>query len=307
MSDSFNGNIGSERESVLVFVSLAEEFFKNGSFEEAINYCKMALQQIADLKEAKLLLYRCYLKLNLKKDADNMKIELISENPDDKEVQALFNDIKENVDNDIKGNADKEEQPKKENELPAPDIIDIPKHELVEAVEEAEENVKSEDETSAPDTINIQKHELEEAVDEAHEEISNETQKIDDNEMLSADQTENLLDNALSEINKIKGVLGSIIIEESGIIIKEKTVEGLDAEVASALFSTIFYVSEDSIEKLNLGQIDRVFIEIGKVRVYLFKGNGYIIGIFTEEIVKIGLIHVKAKQLLQNIKKVLEV
>ena len=183
----------------------------------------------------------------------------------------------------------------------------MPKHELVEAVDKAEEKIKSEDNTQSTDIPNMPKHELVEAVDKAEEEIKSGTQEVSDAEMLSADQTENLLDNALSEINKIKGVLGSIIIEESGIIIKEKTVEGLDAEVASALFSTIFYVSEDSIEKLNLGQIDRVFIEIGKVRVYLFKGNGYIIGIFTEEIVKIGLIHVKAKQLLRNIKKVLGV
>ena len=297
LSNNLGGNIGSERESVLVFVSLAEEFFKNGSFEEAINYCKMALQQIADLKEAKLLLYKCFLKLGLDKDADNMKIELISENPDDKEVQALFNDVEESID----------EEKEIENEASVPDIINEPKHELVKSVDEAEEKIKSEDNTQSTDIPNMPKHELVEAVDKAEEEIKSGTQEVSDAEMLSADQTENLLDNALSEINKIKGVLGSIIIEESGIIIKEKTVEGLDAEIASALFSTIFYVSEDSIEKLNLGQIDRVFIEIGKVRVYLFKGNGYIIGIFTEEIVKIGLIHVKAKQLLRNIKKVLGV
>ncbi len=299
LSNSFDGNIGSERESVLVFVSLAEEFFKNGSFEEAINYCRMALQQIADLKEAKLLLYKCFVKLGLDKDADNMKIELISENPDDKEVQALFNDVEESI--------DEEKQIKNENEASTPDIINEPKHELVKSVDEAEEKIRSEDNTQSTDISNMPKHELVEAVDKAEEEIKSGTQEVSDTGMLSADQTENLLDNALSEINKIKGVLGSIIIEESGIIIKEKTVEGLDAEVASALFSTIFYVSEDSIEKLNLGQIDRVFIEIGKVRVYLFKGNGYIIGIFTEEIVKIGLIHVKAKQLLLNIKKVLGV
>ncbi len=299
LKDHFDGNIGSERESVLVFVSLAEEFFKNESFEEAVNYCKMALQQIADLKEAKLLLYNCYLKLGLRKDADNMKIELISENPDDKEVQALFNDIEESV--------NKEKLIENGDKISTPDISNMPKHELEEAVDDAEEEIKSEEKTSTPDIPNIPKHELEESVEEAEEKIKSETPSIDNNEMLSADQTESLLDNALSDINTIKGVLGSIIIEESGIIIKEKTVEGLDAEVASALFSTIFYVSEDSIEKLNLGQIDRVFIEIGKVRVYLFKGNGYIIGIFTEEIVKIGLIHVKARQLLRNIKKVLGV
>jgi len=100
--------------------------------------------------------------------------------------------------------------------------------------------------------------------------------------------------------------LGSIIIEESGLVIRAKILENLDPEITSALFSTIFSVSEDSINKTELGLIDRIFIEIGKVRIYLFKGNGYILGIFTEEVVKIGLILIKAKQLLKNIKQVLE-
>ena len=127
----------------------------------------------------------------------------------------------------------------------------------------------------------------------------------DDSGVMSADQAENLLNNALEEINEIKGVLGSIIIEESGIIIKDKVTKGLDAEIAAALFSTIFMVSEDSVGKIQLGLMDRIFIEVGKIRIYLFKGDGYIVGIFTEEIVKIGLIHVKAKQLIRDIKKVL--
>ncbi|MDD3804317.1 MAG: roadblock/LC7 domain-containing protein, partial [bacterium] len=131
-------------------------------------------------------------------------------------------------------------------------------------------------------------------------------QDIGSSAILSANETENLLDSALEEINKINGVLGSIIIEESGLIIRSKVIENLDPEITAALFSTIFYVSEDSIAKVDLGMIDRVFIEIGKVRIYLFKGNGYILGIFTEEIVKIGLILIKAKQLLKNIKQVLE-
>ncbi len=235
MSDNINDNIKAEKESVLIFVSLAEEFFKNNSFDEAINYCKMALHQIPDLQEAKDLLSKCYEKTGNKNELAELQGEI---------------------------------KPSEPETVPAED----------------------ENKPGQNDIIEEEKNENE-----------------DERDFLNADQTESLLDNALTDINDIKGVLGSIIIEESGIIIREKTVKGLDAEIASALFSTIFYVSEEAIEKLNMGTIDRIFIEIGKVRVYLFKGNGYIIGIFTEEIVKIGLIHVRARQLLKNIKEVLGV
>ncbi|MEO0288765.1 MAG: roadblock/LC7 domain-containing protein [candidate division WOR-3 bacterium] len=138
-------------------------------------------------------------------------------------------------------------------------------------------------------------------------EIKNEElQKIEKDNVITANEAESLLDRSLEEINLINGVLGSIIIEESGLVIRAKILENLDPEITSALFSTIFSVSEDSISKTDLGLIDRIFIEIGKVRIYLFKGNGYILGIFTEEVVKIGLILIKAKQLLKNIKQVLE-
>uniref|UniRef100_A0A7C3N965 Roadblock/LAMTOR2 domain-containing protein n=1 Tax=candidate division WOR-3 bacterium TaxID=2052148 RepID=A0A7C3N965_UNCW3 len=142
--------------------------------------------------------------------------------------------------------------------------------------------------------------------DESNIEQKGEFQKIEKDNVITANETENLLDRSLEEINSINGVLGSIIIEESGLVIRAKILENLDPEITSALFSTIFSVSEDSISKTELGLIDRIFIEIGKVRIYLFKGNGYILGIFTEEVVKIGLILIKAKQLLKNIKQVLE-
>ncbi|MDY6787912.1 MAG: roadblock/LC7 domain-containing protein [candidate division WOR-3 bacterium] len=232
-------NMRTEKDSVKVFVGLAEEFFRNDAYEQAINYCKMALYQVPDMEEAKELLIKCY-----EKTGEKDKIA---------ELRA---------------------PPRETEQKP---------HE-----EETERELSPDD----------QEHQGVEEPEEVHEE---------EQEVLSADQTEDRLESALSDINSIKGVLGSIIIEESGIIIKEKTVEELDAEIASALFSTIFSVCEDSVEKLELGEVNRVFIEIGKVRIYLFKGNGYIIGIFTEEIVKIGLIHVRAKQLLKNIKEVLGV
>lgn len=251
MSDNINDNIKAEKESVLIFVSLAEEFFKNNAFDEAVNYCNMALHQIPDMPEAKELLLKIYEKTGNEEEAQKLKGG--AEKSGHAEKQSVSADTEE----------DRQAAPQEKTEpLSRQEGID-------------EENASAETEG--------------------------------EREFYSADETENLLDRALADINDIKGVLGSIIIEESGIIIKEKTVRGLDAEVASALFSTIFYVSEEAIEKIALGGIDRIFMEIGKVRIYLFKGNGYIIGIFTEEIVKIGLIHVSAKRLLKNIKEVLGV
>ncbi|MFO8062511.1 MAG: roadblock/LC7 domain-containing protein [bacterium] len=248
-------NMRMEKDSVKVFVGLAEEFYRNDAYEQAINYCRMALHQVPDMEEAKELLIKCY------------------EKTGEKDKIAELRRVSE-------GN-EEDSAPEKTEEEQRPD------EQIEEAVEEEEEEEQEEQEE--PEHQGIEEEEEEE------------------HEVLSADQTEDRLESALADINSIKGVLGSIIIEESGIIIKEKTVEELDAEIASALFSTIFSVCEDSVEKLELGEVNRVFIEIGKVRIYLFKGNGYIIGIFTEEIVKIGLIHVRAKQLLKNIKEVLGV
>lgn len=252
MSDNINDNIKAEKESVLIFVSLAEEFYKNNAFDEAVSYCKMALHQIPDMQEAKELLLKIYEKTGNAEEIKKLKGQA-----------AVAVDAAETATQTL----DNVEQNQSDKETDNTEQAD-------------EETVKQAVETEEP---------------------------AGEKEFYSADETENLLDNALADINNIKGVLGSIIIEESGIIIKEKTVQGLDAEVASALFSTIFYVSEEAISKISLGAIDRIFMEIGKVRIYLFKGNGYIIGIFTEEIVKIGLIHVSAKRLLKNIKEVLGV
>lgn len=254
-----------DRDSVSLLVALAEDFYNNDSFIESINYCNMILSQFPDLKDAEVLLLKCFRKLNDESSFKPLLEKLLKAYPDDKAVL------------DAAGMLQKEDKAA-EAKNPSP-------------AEEPAEQKKSAPAAEAK------------RFEEPKTEVR---QDIQSSAVLSANETENLLDSALEEINRINGVLGSIIIEESGLIIRSKVIENLDPEITAALFSTIFNVSEDSISKVNLGMIDRVFIEIGKVRIYLFKGNGYILGIFTEEIVKIGLILIKAKQLLKNIKQVLE-
>lgn len=261
-----NENLKAERDSALLFVSLAEEFLNNGSYEEAVNYCNMALNQFPDLKEAMMMLARTYSRMDDKPSLTAVIEKLKAGYADDEQVKALLEGLGS-------------EQPQQQTAAVQPS-----------AQPETPPEIKPQSEPIAESLQNIP---------------PDETVQEETSEVISADEAESMLNNALNEINEIKGVLGSIIIEEAGIIIKEKVTKGLDAEVAAALFSTIFMVSEDSVSRIQLGLMDRIFIEVGKVRIYLFKGSGYIVGIFTEEIVKIGLIHVKAKQLIRDIKKVL--
>ncbi|HAV92176.1 TPA: hypothetical protein DCW38_03230 [candidate division WOR-3 bacterium] len=254
-------NMKVDKDSISLLVALAEDFYNNDSFIESINYCNMILSQFPDLKDAEILLLKCYKKLDDKESFFVLYEKLIKLYPDDESIKQISSG------KETKSEEKMPEEPKAEAKINEP-------------VKPIQEEIKS--------VIHPVKQDIGSAA------------------VLTADETENLLDSALEEINRINGVLGSIIIDESGLIIRSKVIENLDPEITAALFSTIFYVSEDSISKVNLGLIDRVFIEIGKVRIYLFKGNGYIIGIFTEEIVKIGLILIKAKQLLKNIKQVLE-
>ncbi len=281
-----NENLKAERDNALLFVNIGEEMFNNKSYEEAINYCNMALNQFPDLKEAHILLYKIYKAINRTIELNKTVEFLKKEFSDDEEIHKLLSELNQ-------------EKQTKESEQT--------KQEVKEGKNEVEE--KKTETIEKPIEGNRIKEEpkIEEVKQQKIKQEENNLQMDEGEKVLSADETENLLDKALSEINSIKGVLGSIIIEEYGIIIKEKTAKGLDAEIAAALFSTIFTVSEDAVSKIDLGSMERIFIEIGKIRIYLFKGNGYILGIFTEEIVKIGLIHVKAKQLLRNIKKVLGV
>lgn len=268
-----NENLKAERDSALLFVSLAEEFLNNGSYEEAVNYCNMALNQFPDLKEAMIMLARTYSSMDDKPSLTAVIEKLKAGYEDDEQVKALLEGLGSEQPQQQQAAAEKPQVQQTAAEQPS-----------------AQPEIKPQPEPIAESLQNIP---------------PDETVQEETSEVISADEAENMLNNALNEINEIKGVLGSIIIEEAGIIIKEKVTKGLDAEVAAALFSTIFMVSEDSVSRIQLGLMDRIFIEVGKVRIYLFKGSGYIVGIFTEEIVKIGLIHVKAKQLIRDIKKVL--
>lgn len=244
-----NDNIRADRDSAMMFVSLAEDFLNNNSLSEAEEYCNLALSQFPDLQEAQDLLKR------------------IKERQGSAETPAV--------------------EEKKAEPVAA------------EPAETVQEPAATPQEKAAPEEPAAAKPaeaQVADAIGQARSE----------DRMLSANETEDLLDRALADINGLNGVLGSIIIEESGLIIKSSMIQNLDPEITAALFSTIFIVSEDSMSKVDIGEIDRIFIELGKVRIYLFKGNGYILGIFTEEIVKIGLVLVKAKHLLKNIKQVLE-
>ncbi|MDD3804109.1 MAG: hypothetical protein PHW02_06995, partial [bacterium] len=98
-------NMRVDRDSISLLVALAEDFYNNDSFIEAINYCNMILSQFPDLKDAEILLLKCYKKLNDESSFNALSEKLLKLYPDDKALlEAVASSQSENT-------VDKKENP----------------------------------------------------------------------------------------------------------------------------------------------------------------------------------------------------
>ncbi len=110
----------------------------------------------------------------------------------------------------------------------------------------------------------------------------------------------------LSELNKIPGVVGSLVTGKDGLPIASAVPEDVNVDVVSAMAAAIIGTSERSTSEIGQGELEQVMIEgkNGKTLV-MDVGNGVLVVLTTPDI-NLGLIRLDMKRAARDLREALE-
>ncbi len=261
----------------VIYIELAKTYKENGDIPNALSLCENALRQKMSPDRAKDAYFFFIDILAEIKDFKRMEFEV-------EHIKELYNDtpvlIKEIIDYiDSK----KEEYSRKEEVL----------------------QVSSED---MDDDNLIIEHTMTASVSFEENEQKEEKQKTDKDENVfvhgDGSDEEKELQSILSAMDNTKGVMGLLLLSEEGFLITSRLYQKIKIDSTVMLLSGICMTADNSLKKSEMGQLQRGVIEIGKGRIYIFRGNGYYLVLISDDSVKMGLILIKIKKIVSKINEV---
>ena len=147
---------------------------------------------------------------------------------------------------------------------------------------------------------------VEEEKKESYEETQIETKIPEKKSEMEETSAPNKIKEALKDIANIEGIIGALVIDETGLPIEQYLNISLDIETTSALISVINNEARDAINKMGIGKLIDGIIEMEKGKIFIFDIDPVMLAVLTEKDIMMGLILVKVRKAIDIIKKVLE-
>lgn len=103
------------------------------------------------------------------------------------------------------------------------------------------------------------------------------------------------MERILAELNKVPGIMGSLIIGTDGITIVSDLPDNLDEEEISALASALIFNAEKICSKLEQGAIKSILIETNKMKWSIQAVKVGYLAALTEPHANLGLLRVELR------------
>ncbi len=111
----------------------------------------------------------------------------------------------------------------------------------------------------------------------------------------------------LKEFNeKNEEILGSLLIDETGILIAEEIKVPIDVEGTSAMISSVQTEVDEAVKKINFGLIEYIFFDFPKGRLLLLSSKPILFIALASKNIETGLLLMLSKETFEKIKKKLE-
>jgi tetratricopeptide (TPR) repeat protein len=283
----------------LIFVSLASMYLDNGMIDEAIDLCKAGLEIEPQNEEAHLILARAEIEKGDRESARKRLIDILERNPENSSAKELLDQIRQVV-------VEKEESRDVDSKVQI-----IAEEKVIQAEKrekDAEKELGSSMETEKMG-VEVGKEEKvegkdsEEVIDEVPLEIKEPERGVEEEESLEEEQDTGEFDEfyveKIKKITSIEGVINCFFRLVNGRIIKNPQLVGNIKELFPLLDSLLSTVKNTG-ERLKMGEVEIIMIEIEKGVFYIFeteKGDCFIISKHAENF---GLLKVLVPKILSE-------
>lgn len=110
----------------------------------------------------------------------------------------------------------------------------------------------------------------------------------------------------LKKLVSLKDIYGVLLIDESGLLISQTSIKEFDFETTAALIASMYSEAKDALEKIGLGRFENGIVELPRGKIFMFEDGGIILSVLTGKEVMLGLVLAKAKNILSQVRKILE-
>jgi len=111
----------------------------------------------------------------------------------------------------------------------------------------------------------------------------------------------------LNPLFSIEEILGTILSDNSGLLISQVVKVPIDTESTGALISSILLETMETIKKINLGDLEYLIFELPKGKIFVLASPPLVLTILTGKNIQQGIVLLEAKKTLMRLKESLGV
>ena len=108
---------------------------------------------------------------------------------------------------------------------------------------------------------------------------------------------------ALSELNKLRGVLGSLLVGRDGILIASDLRVDVNEEAVSAVASSVLSALSRALERMALGRFRRYIVSGRSARIAMYEVGPTILILLLQKDTNLGLITVEIRDAIKTIEQ----
>jgi len=99
----------------------------------------------------------------------------------------------------------------------------------------------------------------------------------------------------LAELNKVKGIMGSMVVAADGMVIASDVAVQTPDEVLGAMAASIATTITKSLERMNHGKLHQAMLDATEGKIFISDvGMGFLV-VVTDKDVNVGLIRVEMR------------
>jgi len=162
-------------------------------------------------------------------------------------------------------------------------------------------------EKPSPETKQIKEEETP-SFEEIHKEGKGVTEEvIKEGQKVLPEKESDPIKMMLNPLFSIGEILGTILSDDSGLLISEVVKVPIDTESTGALISSILLETMETIKKINLGELEYLIFELPKGKIFVLASQPLILTILAEKDIQQGIVLLEAKKTLTRLKESLGV
>lgn len=290
MAESYTPNSGAAEQLVndpssQLFASLADFYRENGLLPEAIEICRSGLENSPDNIEGRLVLAKCFFAARDFGSAREQVTRVLTSQPENSVAKRLLGEI------------DREDKPAP---APKPMAAELPAKRPEEAPKPAESRTVLEYvEPAASPTP-----EPKAAPPPRPQPEARDVQLAAPAQAERGPQTN--YHRVLQDLVQTPQIMAGLLVDESGFVVASaydpKSQAAADEEAAGALAVSIFRTGRESMQKIRMGELERIVIDTAGEKIFLNRAGPMLLLVSAETSAKVGLVAVNTRQAVDRVR-----